>query len=77
MKLSKLERGEKYNLSIMGPWGMRLDYQGVSYGGQIKRRRPGAADTVDVHLFWSGHDAKIGPTPVAAIASQVVSLSPC
>ena len=78
MKLSQLERGARYDLSIKGPWGMRLDYQGVSYGGLIKRKRPGQdSEAVEVHLFWAGHDPKTGPNPVAAIPSQVVKLTPC
>ncbi len=77
MNVRDLRSGARYDLSIVGPWGMRLNYINVSYEGLIKRpRSEGHSDPIEILLFWAEHDAKIGPTPVTAIPEQVLAVNP-
>jgi hypothetical protein len=76
MNVRDLRSGARYDLSIVGPWGMRLNYINVSYEGLIKRPRSEGSDPIEILLFWAEHDAKIGPTPVTAIPEQVLAVNP-
>lgn len=76
MNVGDLERGRRYDLSIKGPWGMRLNYINVAYEGLIKRRRPeDGSESVEILLFWAELDAKNGLSPVTAIPEQVLAVT--
>ncbi len=76
MNVGDLRGGARYDLSIVGPWGMRLNYINVSYEGLIKRpRSEGDSDPIEILLFWAEYDAKIGPTPVTAIPEQSLAVN--
>ena len=76
MNVGDLRRGRRYDLSIKGPWGMRLNYINVAFEGIIEQARPeGGSDPVDILLFWAEFDAKIGPIPVTAIPAQVLAVT--
>ncbi len=75
MKVKDLERGSRYDLSIKGPWGMRLNYINVAYGGLIERARPeDDSDSVEILLFWAEFDSNNGPHPVTAIPDQLLAV---
>ncbi len=76
MNVRELRRGGRYDLSIKGPWGMRLDYTNVSYEGLIERPRSEEdSRPVEILLFWAEFDAKMGPSPVTAIPAQVLAVT--
>lgn len=73
--MKELKRGARYDLSIKGPWGMRLNYINVAYEGLIERARPeDDGDSVEILLFWAEYDSNIGPHPVTAIPDQVLAV---
>ena len=76
MNADDLRRGGRYDLSIKGPWGMRINYINVAYDGIIEQTRPeSGSDPVDILLFWAEFDGKIGPIPVTAIRDQVLAVT--
>ena len=76
LKVRRLRHGKKYDISIRGPWGMRIDYLNVSYGGVIERPRPGEqAENVEIFLFWAELDGMRGLNPVTAVPEQILAVS--
>lgn len=75
MDIRDLRSGERYDLAIRGPWGMRLDYLNVSYEGPITPSPTTPGDD-QILLFWAEIDAKFGPIPVAALPTQVLAVKP-
>lgn len=55
---------------------MRLNYINVSYEGVIERPRPGeGSDPVEILVFWTELDPKIGLSPVTAIPEKVSAVT--
>ncbi len=73
MDVEELKPGSRYDLAILGPWGMRIDYLNVSYDGPIGSNRTNVkGDPAKILLFWAEIDAKFGPIPVTAVPTQVL-----